>query len=335
MSVARAHFGALITIAMLAIAPPARAQATGTEVALAETLYRQARDLMAQGKYDEACPKLAESYRLDRATGTLLNLASCHERQGKVATAWSEYADAIVAARRDSRPDRVKFAEDRTRALEPQLPRLTLVVPTDADGPDLELRLDGLTIGTAARGVPTPLDPGKHAVEAHAPKKVTWSKDIDVKVGEQQTISIPKLLDAPGTDLVAKTADVPPPPGALAPREEAPPHDDMTTRAYVPPSVYVAGSLTLAFGMAAGITGGIYLEQRSQYRNGTTAHSEDAIMNLGYVNAGLFAATGVGAVMTAYFYFTRPDRKPTDGLTAGIRPYVAGRGVGLSLAGAF
>ena len=61
---------------MVALATaPVRARAQSTESVLAEGLFREARDLMDAGKVVEACGKFAESYRLDRALGTLINLA--------------------------------------------------------------------------------------------------------------------------------------------------------------------------------------------------------------------------------------------------------------------
>src|SRR5215470_7185323 len=99
----------------------APAQSQGAEVALAEMLYRQGRQLMAEGKVSEACPKFAESYRLDAATGTLLNLAACHEAEHKLATAWLEYSESVALARRDRRDDRIRFAQDRLTAIEPKL----------------------------------------------------------------------------------------------------------------------------------------------------------------------------------------------------------------------
>src|SRR6516225_9422157 len=106
----------------------AAAQSPGADVALAEALYQRGRQLMAEGKYSEACPKFAESYRLDAATGTLLNLASCHEDEGKLASAWLEFTQAAAAARLDHRDDRVKFAEDHLSAIEPKLSRLAVTV---------------------------------------------------------------------------------------------------------------------------------------------------------------------------------------------------------------
>src|SRR5436190_1912968 len=116
----------------------AAAQPAGAEVALAEVLYQKGRQLMAEGKFAEACPKFAESYRLDAATGTLLNLASCHEGERKLATAWLEYSEAVNLARHDRREDRIRFAQEHLSSIEPKLSRLTVVVPPSVEAPDLE-----------------------------------------------------------------------------------------------------------------------------------------------------------------------------------------------------
>src|SRR5262245_24888909 len=97
----------------------------GTDTVLAEDLFRQGRELMEGGNLAEACPKLAESYRLDRALGTLINLAYCHEKQGKSATAWAEFRQAAAEARA-LRDDRETFAQKHIAALEAQLPRVRL-----------------------------------------------------------------------------------------------------------------------------------------------------------------------------------------------------------------
>src|SRR4051812_24565538 len=58
-----------------------------------QALFDEGRRLLEAGNYVEACAKLDESYRLDAAAGTLLNLALCHEQQGRSASAWFEYHD--------------------------------------------------------------------------------------------------------------------------------------------------------------------------------------------------------------------------------------------------
>jgi hypothetical protein len=169
-----------------------------TKAAVAEGLYRQARDLMAAGNYGEACPKFAESQRLDPATGTLLNLAACHEKQGKLATAWIEYSDALFAARRDGREDRVDFARQRADELEPKLSRLTLLLDAGADHAGLEIELDGAALGRAVVGAPMPIDPGQHTLRASAPGKKPWQQIIEIApLADKKVLNIPPLEDAP------------------------------------------------------------------------------------------------------------------------------------------
>jgi tetratricopeptide (TPR) repeat protein len=274
-----------------------------TNVALAETLYQQARDLMSEGRYDEACPKLEESYRLDPATGTLLNLASCHEKQGKLATAWFEYSDGITMARRDARPDRVSFAQGRLAELEPKLSKLTIVVPPAADVAGLELELDGARIGPAARGVPTPVDPGTHVVEARAPGRKTFREQVEIgALAEQKTVTLP-ALEATTSPVVPVVQPKP-----VEPKPVAPPPEPAERP--IPTSAIVAGAVTAGLVVGAVATGFVYLDKKDAYEKSGARKDYDGARTLGIVNAALWAGSAAGAGITAYFYVTRPEEKP-------------------------
>jgi hypothetical protein len=317
------------------VAPTALAQSE-TRAAVAESLYRQARDLMAAGKYDEACPKFAESQRLDPATGTLLNLAACHEKQGRLASAWIEYSDALVAARRDQREDRVEYARERSVELEAKLSRLTLVLAPGADVPGLTLELDQSAIGHAVLGAPMPVDPGIHTVTARAPGKKPWTQSIEMgAVSDQKSLTIPLLEDAPAEPATgAPTPAATPSQGALTPPATT---DELAARP-IPTSVYLMGGVTLALGVGAGITGIAYLNKKSTYEDARDDGPSSDLKDLqrtartyGYVNLGLWAATAVGAGVTTYLYVTRPTRAVSTRVT----PWATAQGGGLVVSGGF
>lgn len=52
---------------------------------------------MAEGKLDAGCAKLAESHRIDPKLGTLLNLATCHERHVRLSATTPLPEDAATA----------------------------------------------------------------------------------------------------------------------------------------------------------------------------------------------------------------------------------------------
>src|SRR6185295_3075071 len=99
--------------------------------------------------YAEACPKLAESQRLDPGGGTLLNLGLCHAGQGRTATAWAELREALGQARRDGRTDRAEIAGKKLAEIEPGLCRLTVAVASDARAAGVEIKLDDSALGVA------------------------------------------------------------------------------------------------------------------------------------------------------------------------------------------
>lgn len=185
----------------------ARAEPSARE-AIAEALFRSGQTLLEAGQVDEACEKLAESHRIEPALGTLLNLAVCHERQGRTATAWAELAQAAARAAQRGQPDRERFAQERMRVLEPRLSKLRLEPPA---GELPTVAIDGEPV--SAWSTPLPLDPGEHTISVSAPGKRPRTSTVSLPAGPTLlTLRIEALeIDAPPA---AST----PPPGAISPR---------------------------------------------------------------------------------------------------------------------
>ena len=176
----------------LAVAAPAAA----ADPAAAQALFDEAKKLMAGGKHAEACPKLAESQRLDPGIGTQFNLASCYEQLGKTATAWSLFLDVAGAAKAAGQAEREKVARQRAAALEPRLMRLAIAVPEDAPA-DLEVARDGVPLGRAQWGTPVPVDPGTHEVTAKAPSTLAFRAAVELTTaGASETVTV-RLEAAP------------------------------------------------------------------------------------------------------------------------------------------
>jgi hypothetical protein len=187
----KTSLSSFLGVAVGLVALPSLAAPSATDRSLAQSLFDQGKTQMDAGNYALACPKLQESQRLDPGGGTLMNLALCHEQQGKIASAWTEFKEALGIARRDERQDRVSAAEDHIAALEPKLPYLTLVVPSATE--DEELKLDGAVIGRAAWGSPLSVDPGVHELSASAPGHKPWSNSFTVSLSQKHSVSVPDL----------------------------------------------------------------------------------------------------------------------------------------------
>jgi hypothetical protein len=263
------------------------------ELLLAETLYREGRRLAAEGRYDEAAAKLSESYRIDPGVGTLLALAVCHEAQGRWATAWVEFSDAMRAAQRDKREDRVQLAREHLHQIEPKLSRLTIAIAPQDNAAELALELDGVRIGPAALGVSVPIDPGPHRIDAALPSKLAFSQAFTIgKSSEQRVIVIPPLKDPPR----ASDTAAPPNKSPLAPSAESRP---------IPTSVYVVGVASFALLGAAVGTGVAYNEAWDK------CHVDESrcgsAERVGWINIGLSAAAAAGIGLGAYLYVTRPS----------------------------
>jgi hypothetical protein len=193
--------------AVLAWTAAARAEPTDAEKSLAQELFDDARRLMAKGDYAHACPKLAQSQRLDPGGGTMLNLAFCHENEGRVATAWTDFNLALSLAIRDGRKDREQIAKERILALAPRVSHLALSFERDPS-PEMRITLDGEELARDTWSTAIPIDPGAHKVEVRQPGKVPWSREIDVVTARDAELQIRGFEDVPkAPSRAANTAD--------------------------------------------------------------------------------------------------------------------------------
>lgn len=177
---------------MLAI-EPAQAQ---TDSAAARALFSEGRELMEKDRFEEACPKLEESLRLDHGMGTQFNLAHCWEKVGRTASAWALFLDVAAAARASNQPQRETAARERAKALEPKLTRMRIDVPDPA--PDMKVERGDKEVGRAAWGTAMPIDPGDHIIRVTAPGKRPWSHEVKVPAASRTfSVSVPALEDEP------------------------------------------------------------------------------------------------------------------------------------------
>ncbi len=196
--------------------------------ALAEALFRDGRALMDAGKAADACPKLAESHRLDPKAGTILNLAVCQEQLGQVAQAWASYLEAARLAARSNQSAREQAAQKKAAELEAILSKLTIELGGELK--EYSVFIDGKAHSAAIVGTPMPLDPGDHDVEVRAPGYLPFKSRVNIPKGPANTkvvVPVPLAAETPASSssaLPPPIPTVPPPPPSVSASASAPVH---------------------------------------------------------------------------------------------------------------
>lgn len=321
----------IAAIAACSWSAPARAQ---SNAALAESLFREGKRLSGERKFAEACPKFAESYKLDPGLGTLLNLAICHESEGKPATAWAEFSEASSRAKREGDNDRAQLADEHVRALEPKLARVSVSLAPGAAIPGLVVKFDTRELASAALGLPIAVDPGKHVVEASAPGKETSTQTFDTPATPTTlTVTVPVLKDG------ARAPAAVPPPATAAPVTAPPPETSAGSGSNT--GAIVSGAATGAFLVGSVVTGALYSSKRSDF-NDANANNDpsrfdkrDSAQTLGTVNAVLVGGTLVSAGFFVYFLVSggKHESPPTSAARLRLTPVVSPQVAGLALGG--
>jgi hypothetical protein len=320
---------------ILAAPTVALAQATAGDPVAAQALFKEARLLVDAGNYAAGCPKFEASLALQASASTMLNIAKCHEHEGKTASAWDAYNRALTLNLETKGADRRKGLEELAKkgidALTPRLPKLRIAVESPPAG--LSVRRDGKEIPAAALGDALPADPGPHEIRVSAPGRRTETRSVLLEEGKTAAVSF---------TLVADATAVEPAPG--------------DKKGAVPVWAWISGAGGLALGGAAVFflvddlaavsalrsttncrplsTGGYYCDPHYNYQ------ADDARKDRDFPLAVALGSAGVIALGAAVYGIVRGSPAPKGspaghdgGLT--FLPWVAAGGAGAVISGVY
>jgi hypothetical protein len=206
-----------ITSLLFALAPGRALAQDEAQKEEAKKLFEEGRALMQKaGALDRACDTLGKSYELHKRGDTLLNLAECHRRQGKTATAWREFDEAIRYAKEVEFQEAIEAAEKLRDELAKNLSGLMVEVPKEPPPPEgLAILLDGKPLPSEQWSQPLFVDPGLHTVSAKAEGHQPFDGSIDVKASGDRaviTVKLEKIPPPPKADPPKPPPPKPPPP---------------------------------------------------------------------------------------------------------------------------
>ncbi len=303
--------------------------ATADDTAGAEALFTEAKELASKGEFAAACPKFEASLALGRTLGTMLNLADCLEKVGKLASAKQVWDDAAALAK-EKGDERAAFASDRAGAIASRVPKLTLKVTSGAE--QLGLTVAGKPVPETKWGLPMEVDPGKVEVGVLRGSEVLETKSVDVAESASSDLALDLGAIALAHPKTKKKAPTEPP----------------------SPAQMIIGWVTLGVGLG-GLTGfgvleGMAFSQRAEANGpgGCVDKGDGAVCSpQGYdlvQRAGDFAEVGqwlgVGGALAfgvgLTLVLTAPSGDPEEGeAKVAVVPWLGADGAGVVVGGRF
>ena len=161
----------------------------------AAELFVRGRDQLKRGETEAACGSFAESFAIEQADGTELNLADCQERLGHLADAWRLFEQTATLSAGKGNDVRAAAARDRAAALLPKLGQIAVTIEQPGDA--------GITVTIAGASVPPSgliqrkADPGAIAIRVTRPGHAIFEQAFSVQAGEVREVFVPVDVPAP------------------------------------------------------------------------------------------------------------------------------------------
>jgi hypothetical protein len=171
------------------LAGPANASPTNADVDRADRLFAEGKALLASD-LEQACERFDESLRYNSAAiGTLLNVALCDEKLGRVASALAKFTEARSRAAEQGLPQHVRAAEEHIAALTPSVPHLVIKLTEAIAG--IQILIDDRVVSPGTLDIA--VDPGERVIVVTAPNRLPFRSKLAVNRFEHREVVVPPL----------------------------------------------------------------------------------------------------------------------------------------------
>lgn len=180
---------AALFLSLAALQRPAGADDKQT----AKALFEEGVAKMEAKRYEEACPQIEQSLKLDPYPGTLFTLAECEAQWGHSAAAYKRYGEyltlfaSLPKEKQQKQGARDKDARTKRGELAAKIAELTVVLSAPSG---TEVSHNGAKLPEGELGNPLVLDPGEHVFTTSAPDGASNEQRITLTAGEKQSITL-------------------------------------------------------------------------------------------------------------------------------------------------
>jgi hypothetical protein len=207
---------------------------TDEQRAGARTLATEGAAAFNDGRYKDAADLFAKAESLMHAPPHLLYMARSHAKLGQYVKAREAYLRITKEQLPGNSPPAFREAQSTAQkelnALNPKIGSLEIKIEGADGAKDLSIKIDGTPIASVLVGVPQPVDPGEHRIEATATGMRAQPQTVRLGEGDK-TSTVLKLEPDPSAAAAAAAPGAPLAPGA--PPGGAPPgapvHDSSTS----------------------------------------------------------------------------------------------------------
>lgn len=202
-----------VSVLLVALASPAAALAqTDEQRAAARELALEGIGAYEAGKDAEAVDRLKRAQALVHAPTHLLYLGRAHARLGQYVRAREAYhrilRDGLAPGSPRAFRDARDAAEKEIAEVEEKIARITIRLENaPEDLATVRVTLDGTAVPSVLLGVPQPVDPGEHRIEASAPGLRAEPKDV--ALAAQQKGEVVLVLTPDGSPAMPASPSAP------------------------------------------------------------------------------------------------------------------------------